>query len=268
MQFGAQLKEWRTHRRLSQMDLANEAGISSRHVSFLETGRSRPTEGMILRLSSVLDIPLRAQAPLFSAAGFSPRFGGQKAPTLQSLPVPVADAIRLILDRQNPYPALAFDHEYTVLAVNDALAVLGSAAGLPLGPGTNFLDLYLGSPTLRAIIVNWGKTAADLVRRIRADIRLQGPRSPLSARIEQLAAAPDIVSALETYPHGDGLPVLPVEMKLGEIELRWITTLTTFGSIQDALVEGVMIEQFFPADEPTRAYFEAGASPAPNTSRA
>ena len=93
MEFGEHLKEWRSHRRMSQLELANEAGISSRHLSFLETGRSRPSEGMILRLSAVLDIPARDQGLLFSAAGFRPRFGTAPAKSLASVPPAVAEAI-------------------------------------------------------------------------------------------------------------------------------------------------------------------------------
>lgn len=256
MQFGEQLKEWRGHRRMSQLDLALEAGISARHLSFLETGRSRPTEGMILRLSSALDIPARDQGMLFSAAGFRPRFETRPAPSLDDLPPPIAAAIRLILGRHDPYPGVVFDHGYNVLAANSSFAGLAAAAGISLSTGDNFLEAYLGSASLRSIVVNWEQSAADLVHRIRGEAWLQGPRSPLAGRIERLARLPDVVAALEAFPESERLPVLPIEMKIGGRRLSWITTLTSFGSVQDALVEGVMIESFFPADEGTKACFE------------
>ena len=112
MEFGEHLKEWRGHRRMSQLELATEAGISSRHLSFLETGRSRPSEGMILRLSAVLDIPARDQGALFSAAGFRPRFATSPAASLAAFPPAVAEAIGLILARHDPYPGVVFDHEH------------------------------------------------------------------------------------------------------------------------------------------------------------
>ena len=132
MQFGEHLKEWRSHRRMSQLDLATEAGISARHLSFLETGRSRPTEGMILRLSSVLDIPARDQGMLFSAAGFRPRFGTRPAKALDGLPPAIVQAVRLILDRHDPYPGVVFDHEYNILAANAAFSGLAGIAGAAL----------------------------------------------------------------------------------------------------------------------------------------
>jgi transcriptional regulator with XRE-family HTH domain len=256
MQIGEHLKEWRSHRRMSQLDLAVEAGISARHLSFLETGRSRPTEGMILRLSSVLEIPARDQGMLFSAAGFRPRFGTQPAAALDNLPRAVSEAILMILGRHDPYPGVVFDHEYNVLAANAAFAGLAGMAGVAVALGDNFLDAYLGPTPLRSIIVNWQQSAADLVHRIRAEAWLQGPRSVLNKRIERLAKHPDIVAALEIFPESERLPVLPIEMRIGAKRFNWITTLTSFGSVQDALVQGVMIESFFPADDETKAHFE------------
>ena len=197
MQFGEQLKEWRGHRRMSQLDLATEAGISARHVSFLETGRSRPTEGMILRLSAVLDIPARDQGMMFSAAGFRPRFGTSPAQALDSLPPAIVEASGLILGRHDPYPGVVFDHDYNVLAANRPFAAMAGMIGIEVKPGINFLDAYLSPSPLRDIIANWRETAADLVHRIRGEAWLQGPRSPLSRRIERLAALPEVQAALE-----------------------------------------------------------------------
>ena len=258
MEFGEQLKEWRSHRRMSQLDLASEAGISARHLSFLETGRSRPTEGMILRLSAVLDIPARDQGIMFSAAGFRPRFGTSPARALDSLPPAIVQAIGLILDRHDPYPGVVFDHEYNVLTANRPFAALAGLAGIEVVPGINFLDAYLSPSPLRDIIANWRETAADLVHRVRGEAWLQGPRSPLSRRIERLAALPEVQAALEDHPDSARLPILPISMALGRKTLSFITTLTTFGSVQDALAQGVLIESFFPADAETKAHFEGG----------
>jgi len=261
MEFGDHLREWRGHRRMSQLELASEAGISARHLSFLETGRSRPSEGMIVRLSAVLDIPARDQGALFSAAGFRPRFATTPSASLAALPAAVVEAIGLILDRHDPYPGVVFDHEYNVLTANQAFMGLAGMAGIAVSPGDNFLDAYLGPTPLRSIVVNWPRSAADLVNRIRAEARLQGPRSPLIKRIERLAAADDVRAALDDFPATERLPVLPIEMRIGAKRFSWITTLTSFGSAQDALVQGVLIESFFPADAQTRAHFEGGAGP-------
>lgn len=260
MEFGDHLREWRGHRRMSQLALASEAGISARHLSFLETGRSRPSEGMILRLSAVLDIPARDPGALFSAAGFRPRFATTPSASLAALPAAVVEAIGLILDRHDPYPGVVFDHEYNVLTANQAFMGLAGMAGIAVSPGDNFLDAYLGPTPLRSIVVNWPRSAADLVNRIRAEARLQGPRSPLVKRIERLAAADDVRAALDDFPATERLPVLPIEMRIGAKRFNWITTLTSFGSAQDALVQGVLIESFFPADAQTRAHFETQVS--------
>lgn len=256
MEFGTYLKEWRGHRRLSQLELATEAGISARHLSFLETGRSKPSEGMILRLSGVLDIPAREQGLMFSAAGYRPRFATKPAAGIEAMPPAVANAVRLILARHDPYPGVVFDHEYNILLANDAFAALAAMAGVPVAPGDNFLEAYLGNTPLKQIIVNWERSAADLVHRIRTEAWIQGPRSPLSRRMERLAREPAVATALEEYPESERLPVLPVDMRVAGKNLSWITTLTSFGSAQDALVQGVLIESFFPADDATRAHFE------------
>ncbi len=256
MQFGDHLKEWRGHRRMSQLDLATEAGISSRHLSFLETGRSRPTEGMILRLSSALDIPARDQGLLFSSAGFRPRFETRSAASLDALPPAIAEAIRLMLERHDPYPGMVFDHEYNLLLANGPLIALAGMAGVEFALGQNFLDAFLGPSPLRGVILNWEQSAADLVHRIRGEAWLQGPRSPLAKRIERLAALPEVTAALAAHPGSQLQPVLPIEMQIGTKRFSWITTLTSFGSVQDALLEGVLIESFFPADEATKRHFQ------------
>lgn len=120
---------------MSQLDLAMAAGISARHLSFLETGRSKPSEGMILRLASVLDVPAREQGTLFTAAGYRPRVAARPATGLDAMPQAVAHAIRLMLDRHDPYPGLVFDHQYTVLLTNPAFQALVDATGVPFKPG-------------------------------------------------------------------------------------------------------------------------------------
>jgi hypothetical protein len=194
-------------------------------------------------------------------SGNRPRFATTPSASLAALPAAVVEAIGLILDRHDPYPGVVFDHEYNVLTANQAFMGLAGMAGIAVSPGDNFLDAYLGPTPLRSIVVNWPRSAADLVNRIRAEARLQGPRSPLVKRIERLAAADDVRAALDAFPATERLPVLPIEMRIGAKRFNWITTLTSFGSAQDALVQGVLIESFFPADAQTRAHFEGGAGP-------
>jgi transcriptional regulator with XRE-family HTH domain len=254
MDFGRQLREWRSHRSLSQLDLAMEAGISSRHLSFLETGRSRPTEGMIIRIAEALGLTFKAQNELFAAAGFAPRFASAEKDGITGLPKPVREALALILDRHAPWPAIVFDSDHEILAANPGFAALGSALGISAGPGANILGLVVEPGPVRSALVNYEEVAALFLRRARNEARLHGPKSPQARRIARYEADPELgrllrLEAADRNPP----PVITVRLRLGDLETRWITTLTSFGSAQEVLLEGIFIEQYFPADERTRA---------------
>jgi transcriptional regulator with XRE-family HTH domain len=254
MDFGRQLREWRSHRNLSQLDLAMEAGISSRHLSFLETGRSRPTEGMIIRIAEALDLTFKVQNELFAAAGFAPRFASAEKDGIGGLPKPVREALRLVLDRHAPWPAIVFDADHDILSANAGFAALGSALGIAAGAGANILGLVVESGPVRDAIVNFDEVAGLFLRRARNEARLHGPRSALAKRIARYEADADLgrffaPEAADRNPP----PVIAVRLRLGDLETQWITTLTSFGSAQEVLSQGIFIEQYFPADERTRA---------------
>lgn len=253
MDFGAQLREWRVHRRISQLALASDAGISSRHLSFLETGRSRPSEGMIIRLAEALSLPHGEENRLFSAAGFAPRFKAAAGRDPQALPDIIGSTLKLILDRHAPWPAIAFDAEHELIMANAGFAALAGALGIDPTQETNVLALVLENPAVRVAVTNWPDVAGLFLRRARNEAWLYGPRSPLARRLARYKDDPEIGPLMRADGERNPPPVIPVRLALGGLETEWITTLTAFGAAQEVVSQGIFIEQYFPANAATKA---------------
>jgi transcriptional regulator with XRE-family HTH domain len=251
---GTLLRDWRRRRRLSQLDLALEAGVSARHLSFLETGRSRPSREMVLHLAERLDVPLRDRNNLLLAAGFAPAFGerGLEAPEL----APVRDAIGLVLAGHEPYPAVVVDRWWDLVAANASVALFteGVAPEL-LEPPVNVLRLALHPDGTAPRIANLAELRAHLLDRLRRHVALTAD--------ERLAALED---ELESYPApapeeparaGPAAADIAVPLRLrppgGGAELRFFSTIATFGTAVDITVAELAIEAFFPADAETAA---------------
>ena len=165
MEFGDHLKQWRSHRHMSQMDLALEAGISSRHLSFLETGRARPSEGMIIRICEALELPFKIQNELFGAAGFAPRYLSAEREGVAGLPPLIRDTLHMILERHVPWPAVAFNADHDILVANVGFMGLAEALGIPIAPGVNILALVLEPGPVRHSIANWPDVALLFLKR-------------------------------------------------------------------------------------------------------
>jgi transcriptional regulator with XRE-family HTH domain len=253
MEFGDQLKQWRSHRRLSQLDLALDAGISARHLSFLETGRARPSEGMIIRICETLELPFKIRNELFTAAGFAPRYLSAEREGLAGLPPLIRDTLQMILERHAPWPAVAFDADHNILAANAGFMALADALGISIAPGMNILALVIEPGPVRAAIANWPQFALLFLKRARNEARLYGPRSELAKRIAFYQDNAELAALLRSDESGRPPPVITVQLRLGEAVTSWITTLTAFGSAQEVLTQGIFIEQYFPADDATRA---------------
>lgn len=251
MEFGTELRSWREARRFSQLALASAAGISARHVSFLETGRARPSQGMIIRLAETLGLPARAQNALFAAAGFAPRFPGNAVGGLQSLDASIREVIGLILERHAPWPAVCLNAGYMILGANTGFATL--ASGLGLAGETDLLAMVVEPGPVRDAIVGWETFIAEFIARLRADARFYGPRSSLAKRLAEIEVRPDVRAALKAHEavrHQP--PYIAVTLRIGAIETRWLTAITMLGTAQDVLAQGIFIEQYFPADDATR----------------
>jgi len=242
------LRDWRRRRRLSQFELALESGVSARHLSFVENGRSRPSAEMVLHLAEQLDVPLRDRNHLLLAAGYAPAFAEREldAPEMG----PVREAIELVLRGHEPYPALVVDRHHGLVSANRALAVL--IAGVPehmLEPPVNVLRLSLHPEGLAPRIVNLGEWRELVLSRLAREAVASGDPA-LAALHDELAAYPDG----ETGSGVDaafGEIAVPFRLRHGDTELAFLSTLTTFGTAVDVTLAELSIESFFPADEAT-----------------
>jgi transcriptional regulator with XRE-family HTH domain len=245
---GPLLKEWRRRRRLSQLDLALEAGVSARHLSFVETGRSKPSREMVLHLAEQLEVPLRDRNQLLLAAGYAPAYGERAidAPEMSS----VRSALKRVLDGHDPYPALVVDRWWDIVDANASLGVLleGVAPEL-LDPPANALRVSLHPDGVAPRILNLGEWRAHLLERVDREVAITGD-ARLRALRDEVAAYP----APEPPPasHDPGAEIaLPLRLDVGGEELHFFSTIATFGTAVDITVAELSIEAFFPADEAT-----------------
>src|SRR5438045_6064446 len=252
--FGPLLRRWRTRRRLSQLDLAVEANVSTRHLSFIETGRASPSREMVLLLARALDVPLRDRNDLLTSAGFAPiyRATSLEAPALAQ----VRRALDFILRQQEPYPALVLDRHWNVLRVNDGSArfqarFLDATDVATLGP-PNAMRLMFHARALRPHIVNWEATAASMIQWLHRDVVSGFGGAPSRELLDELLGYPDVPRQWRTLDLDASLaPFLPIEFKKGDLSLRYFTTLTTLGTPHDITLQELRVESFFPADELT-----------------
>ena len=250
---GPLLRQWRERRRMSQLALALEAEISSRHLSFMETGRSRPSRAMVLLLAEVLEVPPRARNDLLAAAGFPPiyRESGLDAPEM----APFRRALDFILRQQEPYPAIVLDRYWDILLANEGTdrfmaLFLDSEAAAALGP-PNALRLICHAQALRPYIVNWEATAAALIQWLHRDL-LRSADAGMRILLDELLAYPDVPRNWRTLDlDAPTEPFLTIEMQKGDTHLKFFTTLTTLGTPYDITLHELRIESFFPADEST-----------------
>ncbi|HEY4278179.1 MAG TPA: helix-turn-helix transcriptional regulator [Conexibacter sp.] len=250
---GTLLRDWRRRRRLSQLDLALESGVSARHLSFIETGRSKPSAEMVLRLAEQLDVPLRDRNQLLLAAGYAPAFEerGLDAPEM----APVHDAIQRVLDGHDPYPALVVDRGWNVVAANHSLSLLtdGVAPEL-LRPPTNALKLALHPDGLAPRILNLAQWREHLLARLGRQIAVTGDRD-LSALMEEITAYPSPDGGDEPPPAAGhdlaGQIAVPLRVRVDDAELSFLSIVATFGTAVDITVAELSIESFFPADAAT-----------------
>ncbi|MFH5232593.1 helix-turn-helix domain-containing protein [Antrihabitans spumae] len=251
---GVLLRHWRERRRMSQMDLALRTEVSARHLSFVETGRSKPTRTMLLKLSEQLEIPLREQNSLLLAGGFAPAYAEHQ---LSDLPMAVvSDAIRKILDGHLPYPAIVVDRHWNMVDGNEAVALFtaGCAEHL-LEPPINVLRLSLHPDGMAPRIANIGQWRAHILDRLAHQIAATGD-SQLSSLHRELSAYPgdDMDRAYDTRAL-----VVPVRFRGSpdgnSPDLAFFSTTTVFGTPLDVTLAELAIESFYPADEFTTAAF-------------
>jgi transcriptional regulator with XRE-family HTH domain len=255
---GLQLRHWREHRRLSQLELASQADVSTRHLSFVETGRSRPTKQMIIKLTEHLEVPLRERNQLLLAGGYAPAYPQHDLdePELAN----VREALRRVLHGHEPYPATVVNRWWELVDANDATRLLlaGVAPHL-LEPPMNVLRVSLHPEGLAPRIVNLGQWRAHLLEQLNRRRVVTG-----DARLHELA------EELRSYPGDDGSTaeatdvVLPLRFRSDLGELSLFSIAASVGTAADVTVEELQIETFYPADAHTATLLERLRSRVPS----
>jgi transcriptional regulator with XRE-family HTH domain len=250
---GSLLREWRQRRRLSQLDFAVEARISPKHLSFLETGRSQPSREMLLHLATLLDVPLRERNSLLLAAGFAPMF--KERPLSDPALHAAREAVEQVLKGHEPFPALAVDRHWTLLASNGSVAPLltGVAARL-LQPPLNVLRLSLHPEGLAPRIVNLAQWREHLFARLRRQIDASAD-PVLVELLKELSSYPgpaaDTQAAVDLASSTAASIVVPFRLASEAGVLSFISTTTVFGTPVDITLSELALESFFPADDDT-----------------
>ena len=251
---GSLVREWRTRRRRSQLDLAVEVGMSTRHLSFVETGRSRPSPELLMTIAEHLDVPLRERNGLLLAAGYAPRYGHRALdePALRT----VRASLQRMLDAHDPYPGVVIDRCWNVVAANAAAGrlVAGVPAGL-LGPPMNVYRVCLHPDGLAARTVNFADWARTLLGQLRRSLAVTADPA-LQSLLDEVTGYPNVAAlgGREVGVVGEEPPLLvPVTLVADDVELSLFTTLTTFGTPRDVTLDELAVELFFPADDQTAA---------------
>lgn len=257
---GKQLRHWRTSRGLSQLALAEIAEVSTRHLSFIETGKSTPSREMVLVLASALDVPLRERNRLLLAAGFAPAYRERSfaAPEMEQLRA----TVDLVLRTHDPFPAAVLDRRWDILAANQGAQRLIATLVDPASAGpwmSNAMHLVFHPDGLRRAIVNWDEVAVATVQRLRREA-LDDP-SPdgiagLVRALEQYGPLP----RTDAPPSGEPRLLVPVRLRLPDLELRMFTTITTLGTPIDMTAQELRIETYYPADSASEAWLRADTS--------
>ena len=249
---GELLRAWRRRRSLSQLELALNADVSARHVSFVETGRARPSREMVLHLAEQLDVPLRERNGLLLAAGYAPQFAER------SLEMPEMEPVRQALDRflraHEPYPAVVIDRHYNLLAGNDAVNLLteGVAAEL-LEPPANTLRVTLHPEGMAPRIANLEEWSGHLLAQLCRQAAITGDPA-LEELHQELAGYPGVSRGEPAYEGVIGAEILlPLRIRDGDVELAFFSTISTFGTPIDITLAELAIEAFYPANARTAA---------------
>src|SRR5262245_2097796 len=261
--FGRLLRQWRTTRHKSQLALATEAGISTRHLSFLENGRAQPSREMVQLLTAMLDVPLGERNALLVSAGYAPIYGERPlgAPELE----PVRRALQFILRQQEPFPAFVLDGEWNIVMRNDASRRI---FGLFKGPdhddrSVNVMRTVFDPARLRGFIANWEDVAQCLMHSLHREVAMTGNEAVIRLRDELLAypgvpsrwAAPEGVTPMARR--------VSMQMRHGDLALAFFSTVTMFATPRDVTLQQLKIECFFPADAVTEQFARRLAYPEP-----
>jgi transcriptional regulator with XRE-family HTH domain len=263
--FAAALRYWRTKRGYSQLRLSADSGISQRHLSFLESGRSQPSRELILKLGIALDVPLRQRNVMLLAAGFAAAYQERNLsdPEMGA----VKQALDFMLKQAAPFPALVVDRLWNLVMANEPAAAMmrwflgmPAHAPIPRDGSINVIRLTLDPNGLRPWLANWEEVGADLLHWVQREAMGDGPGSEAAALLAELSALPGMGDT-SRVPNLDrrALPFLPLTLRKEGVELNLFTTITTLGTPHDVTVHELRLESFFPADEASANWFRQRA---------
>lgn len=262
--FGTLLKAWRSARKLSQLELSLEAGVSQRHISFLESGRATPSREMILQLAETLQVPLREQNRLLNAAGFSALYRQRSLDDADM--IAVRQALDLTLAHHEPFPALVMDRCWNLVRGNDAATAMLGLMGdtdtmwqaVDPGGSMNIMRLSFHPAGMQPLLRNWEAAATHLLCRLQREVADDPTNTGLREVFEEVRGYPGIPrnweSVVWTQPPP---PILALELASGDLQLNIFSMLSTFGTAQDITAAELRIESFFPRDDATADFFRA-----------
>ena len=245
--FAVLLRWWRAQRGLSQLALAARAGISQRHLSFLELGRAQPSRDMVSQIADALDVPLRQQNTLLVAAGFAPEWRETElgAPEFAA----VNGALDYMMAQQEPYPAVVVDRRWNLLRANNGAVRLVEFLVGPLAPGTrvNLADALVAPGVLKPFLTNWPEVVRYFIHSVEADAAADGTKEA-AALLVRLRGYEGVREAVARAPPPPSAPVLPMHFRKGNTSLKLFTTIATLGTPRDITSQELRIESFFPSD--------------------
>lgn len=254
------LREWRHKCRLSQLDLALTAGVSQRHVSFLESGRANPSRSMILQLSETLQVPLRTRNDWLMAAGFAPLFRTRALDDPQM--AQVMGAIRMMLAAHEPFPAVAIDRAWNVRMANTPFDRLGTMLGDDIwdrvgGGPRNLMRLFFHPAGIRPFVTNWAAVGPLVWQRAQRE-------AEALAGVDMKAVLAELGPLQDDHVRWSAadaalVPVMPFNLAIGDLRLSMFTVIATFGTAQDVTADELRIETLYPADAATEALFRGAA---------
>jgi len=247
---GDLLRQWRAARRMSQMDLALEAGISTRHLSYVETGKARPSRELVALLAGALDMPMRDRNALLVVAGYAP--GYRETPLSDPQMALMRRAIDCILAQHEPYPAFVVNRHWDVLMTSQGLLRVFGWLRDGAQPNGNIMRQVFDPADMRPFVENWEEVAGDLIGHLHHEAATDKTSRAL---LDEVLAYPDVPARWEHRELGaTPLPLMTVTFRKGDRRLTFFSTLTTFGTSRDITLEELRIECMYPADDETAAF--------------
>ena len=250
---GVLLRQWRDIRGKTQLDLSFDAGVSQKHISFVESGRSMPSRQMLLDLAQALDVPLRERNELLMAAGYAPVYSDQAldAPLMNS----VSKALQRMLRQHEPFPAIVMDRHWNVLMTNDAAPRLFNCfIDMAARPSPrNLLHLMFDPAGMRPFVANWPETARGLLGRVYREALGRVIDERTKALLAELSHYPGVQPEWRAPTSGESMPMIPLTFVKDGVRLKYFSMITTVGTPQTVTAEELRLESMFPADGTTEA---------------